>query len=68
MIALRARSAPASAARPVPVPAGAGLAFVLGHALLPLGVLALLLGTFVWGPFLTLGLAAVGGRLLTRVA
>ena len=67
MIATRPRSASVPFARTAPSTA-AGLGFVLGHALLPLGVLTLVLGTLVWGPFLTLGLAAIGGRLLTRVA
>ena len=47
---------------------GQRLRFVTGHALLPLGVLALIAGTLLWGSFVTLGLAAIGWRLVTSFA
>ena len=37
-------------------------------SLVPLVALGLLVGTLLWGPFVTLGLTAIAGRLLCRYA
>lgn len=47
---------------------GQRLRFVLAHALLPLSVLALTVGTLLWGPYVGLAITAIAWRLVTRFA
>jgi hypothetical protein len=44
-----------------------GLAAVVGRSLFPLTALVLLAGTFVWGPWVTLGATYVWWRLVGRI-
>ena len=45
----------------------AGLGLVLGRSLFPFAALLLILGTLVWGPWVTLVLAAVWWKVVTRI-
>lgn len=40
----------------------------LGRSLLPIVALVLILGTFVWGPWVTLGLTVAWWVTITRIA
>lgn len=44
-----------------------GLAAVIGRSLFPVIALVLLAGTFVWGPWVTLGATYVWWRLVGRI-
>ena len=59
--------APSGATEASVLPAS-GRPSALSHSLLPILVLVLILGTMLWGPFVTTGLAAIFARLLTRIA
>lgn len=52
-----------SAARPL-----RRLGEVFGRSLFPFAALALILGTMVWGPWVTLVLAFLWWRVVTRIA
>jgi len=64
--ARRPRSAVA-AAPGVDVSGAGGIGTFLGRSLFPIAALALILGTLVWGPWVTLLLAAVWWKVVTRI-
>ena len=61
---------PSTRARPRSRIAGAArrLAVLVGRSLLPLVALSLILGTFLWGPWITLGLTFAWWTAVTRWA
>ena len=61
---------PRSLTTPLPHRPGVGarLALYAGRSLLPLVALLIVLGTFVWGPWVTLGLTAAWWMAVTRWA
>ena len=66
----RKGSRPRSFTTPLPhrTEVGSRLALCAGRSLLPLVALLIVLGTFVWGPWVTLGLTAAWWMAVTRWA